>query len=211
MTELDSAIVIVGLPKYGKTTIAKHEVEKHLRAYPTGIALVHDPNAQFDDLCATFESVDAWRAAATKAAAEQQPFPRGAAFTCAASAVAALAIELGKQHNKAKDVRLPIKLVYDETSMMDTSGPTHMDQLDTMILANRRHWGIAPVFNVQRVTALTEAFYSQATDVIIFAQPSQTRTRKLEDYLGLREGTLDPLVGGPKYQHVRFRQGEGLV
>lgn len=209
--QFNHAVVIVGLPRHGKTSIARDEVAAHLKNYPTGRALVHDPQRQFRDLCATFEDVAHWRRELQAAIAAKKPFPHGASLGGDASAVRDAAIELGKLHNNADNIRVPIMLVYDESSLMDTSGPTHIDKGDTALLSNRAHWGIAPIYNVQRPTALSEAFYTMATDVYIFAQPSERRTRVLEEYLGLPDDALRELVQAPQFRYRHYRMGEGLI
>jgi hypothetical protein len=208
VTEIDQATIIVGLPKHGKTTIARRVALEHLTKYPTGRVLAHDLHQQFvPDLAAAYETIEQWRAAQMDAT---KPAPRGASFQCSSAEVARLAVELGKRHNKAKDVKLPIALIFDEASLMDTSGPTFMDRLDFQLFANRRHWGLAPVFNVQRQSSLMSAFYEQATDVYIFSQTDEN-ARELERKLSLPKGALAPTVNAPKYRHLHWRQGEGIV
>jgi len=212
MNELDQAVLLCGLPKHGKTTEARRLAKAHLERYPTGYVLVHDRHAQFSpDITRAFKDTAEWRAELAAAAAEKKPFPRGASFRCSATEISKLAIELGEKHNNAKHVRVPMMVIYDESSLMDSSGPTHMDALDVDLFSNRRHYGIAPVYNVQRPGALMEAFFTQSTEVYIFSQPSEKWTHTLEERLGLRGGELDFLVGGPKFRYVLWRQGEGLV
>jgi hypothetical protein len=210
--EFNHAVVIVGLPRHGKTSIARDEVSAHLSTYPHGRALVHDPQRQFRDLCATFDDVAHWRRELQAAIAAKQPFPHGASIGGEGKAVRDAAVELGKLHNTADNVRVPIMLVYDESSLMGTgSGPTWMDGGDTALLSNRAHWGIATIYNVQRPTALPESFYTMATRVVIFSQPSERRTRVLEEYLGLADGALLELVGAPPYKHLVWESGKGIV
>lgn len=211
MSDFNHAVVIVGLPGHGKTTIARGEVHHHLSTFPTGIALVHDPNRQFRDLCAVYDDVTAYRAAAAAAVAAKKPFPRGASIGGNAVDVTRLAVELGRAHNTAGNVKVPILDVKDESSLVTSSGSTFMGELDTQLLSNRRHWGIAPIYNVQKPTALTEGFYTMATRVVIFAQPSERRTRVLEEYLGLPDGALAELVGAPPFRYVEWQSGKGLV
>lgn len=204
--------IIIGPPQHGKSTVVRGIVMEHLRAHPNGIALVHDKNRQFRKICARYETIAEYRAASAKAVAEKSTtFPHGASFGCSSTEVAQLAYDIGREHNDMDNVRVPIVLANDETSLMETSGPTHIAKIDLEINANRAHLGICPIYNVQRPTALTEAFYSMATDVIIFSQPSPRRTATLEELLGLRDGTLDEIVGWPKYKHKHWKQGEGLV
>lgn len=205
------AAVIVGPPQAGKTTAVRKIVREHLEKWPTGIALVHDPNRQFLDLCAPYDDVKAWRKAIAAAGAAGKSVPPGASIGGVASDITAAAIAMGREHNTAANIRVPILLAFDESSLMDTSGPTHLGDQDTQLLSNRRHWGIGPVYNVQRVTSLTEGFYTMATDVYVFTQPSATRTAKLEEYLGLAPGSLDELVGAPRYKYKQWTADRGLL
>ena len=211
MSDYNFSAIVVGPPQAGKTTIVRSIVMEHLTTHGTGLALVHDPNRQFRDVCATYDTVDEWRKAITEAGAAQKPFPRGASIGGSTSALTQAAIELGKARNRAGAVRVPILLAYDESSLMDSSGPTHLAGLDTQLLSNRRHWGIGTVYNVQRVTALTEGFYSMATDVYVLTQPSETRTQKIEEYIGLPAGSLRSLVGAPRYRYAHWTAEKGLV
>lgn len=212
MIEVDAATVLCGLPKHGKTTRARELGLDFLQRLPSGRLFVHDKHEQFSpDICALYQNPDEWRAKAAAAAAEGKPFPRGASFwRCKASDVTRLVVELGEKHNRAKNVRVPMMLVYDESSLMDTSGPTHMDALDIELFSNRRHYGVHPVYNVQRPGALVESFFTQSTEVGIFSQPSEDWIKTLETRLGLK-GRLGALLGGPKFKYARWRQGEGLV
>jgi hypothetical protein len=209
-TKFDFAAVIIGPPRHGKTTVARELVKQHLAQYPTGYAVVHDPHRDFRDLCATYDDADAWYRALA-AAPSDKPFPRGASVGGSADRMRELAVSIGRARNHADNVRVPILIVYDESSLMGTSGATHISQGDVELLSNRAHWGIGAVYNVQRPTALTEAFYSMATDVYVFALPSSRRTQVLEEYLGLPEHALDDLVGAQKYKFRHWRSGEGLV
>lgn len=211
MGDYNFSAVVIGPPQYGKTTIVKGLVEQHLRAHPTGLALVHDPNRQFRDLCATYDDSAAWLAALTRAADEGKPFPRGASIGGKASALRDAVVAIGKRRNSAGNVRLPMLLAYDESSLMGSSGSSYISEDDNALLSNRRHWGIGTVYNVQRPTALTEAFYSLATDVFILAQPSERRTSIVEEYLGLRPGSLRSLVGGGPFRFAHWKSGKGLV
>lgn len=210
MNDFNYSAIVVGPPQAGKTTIVRSIVNEHLKAHPTGYALVHDPNRQFRDICATYDDVAQWRKA-LDANGPEKPFPRGASLGGSATSLTEAAIEIGRARNTAGNVRVPILVAYDESSLMESSGPTHLATLDTQLLSNRRHWGIGTVYNVQRATALTEGFYSMATDVYILTQPSETRTAKLEEYLGLAPGSLRELVGAPRYKFKHWTAERGLV
>lgn len=211
MSDYNFAAVIVGPPQSGKTTIVRKLVLDHLAAHPDNLALVHDPNRQFRDLCAVYETAKDWRAAISKAGVGVASFPHGASVGGSASELTAAAIEIGRAHNRAGAIRVPILLAYDESSLMGSSGPTHLGDQDTQLLSNRRHWGIGPVYNVQRVTALTEGFYTMATDVYVLTQPSESRTEKIEEYIGLPKGALRELVGAPRYKYKHWTAEKGLV
>jgi hypothetical protein len=202
--ELDQCIITIGPPKCGKTTIQRELVKAHLVKYADGIALVHDVNHQFRDLCRMYATVPQWRAAREKAALAKQPFPRGAAFTDfgEASAVAALAMELGSTHNSATDVQLPIYLGYDESAMMEDSGSTFIGSLDLQVAVMRRHRGIAPAYNTQRQSALMQAFFDAATDVYVFRQSSDDAIRAIEKKLGQNKGSLQQLASFDNFRYV---------
>ena len=206
MTEIDQATIVVGLPKHGKTTIARSVALAHLQTYPTGKVFAHDKHEQLaPDITTVYATIDEWRAANRAPTA-----PRGASFRCSSVEVAKLAVELGERHNRVKDVKIPIALIFDEASLMETSGPTFMDKLDFQIFANRRHWGLAPLFNVQRQSSLMAAFYEQATDVYVFAQ-TEENARELEKKLSLPRGALGSTINAPKFHYLHWRQGEGIV
>lgn len=211
--ELDQAVITIGPPKCGKTTIQRELVKAHLVKYPEGIALVHDVNHQFHDLCRSYGSVQEWRAAREQAASSRQPFARGAAFTgfSEAKSVAALAMELGSRWNSSTSVTVPIFLGYDESAMMEDSGSTYIGQLDLQVAVTRRHRGIAPAYNTQRQAALMQAFFDAATDVFIFRQSSDDSIRAIEKKLGLNKGTLQQLASFGNFRYVHWQAGRGLV
>ncbi len=210
---IDIAYALCGLPKFGKTTVARKLVDDFLKTYPTGRVFVQDVHRNYLDYCTMYETVDAWRAAFAAAEKAKKSIPRGAAFgvDVDASKITELVISLGKHWNRGDVLRVPIMAVYDESSAMDTSGPTHMDKLDTLLFSNRSHWGIVPLYNAQRPGALMEGMWAQCTDVFIFGQPSQKWTRRMEENLGLAEGTLDKLIAAPKHFYLHWRSGEGIV
>ena len=206
--QLNSAVICCGPAEYGKTSIARKGALDHLTTYPTGIVLAHDRHRQLvkSGMTKLYDTVQQWR----DERAKNPTAPRGASFRCAWSEVAKLAIELGEKHNTDDNVKLPIKLIGDETSLMNTSGPTHMDSLDFQIFADRRHWGIAIQLNVQRQSSLMVAFYDQATDVIIFSQGEED-ARDLEKKLSLRKGELAPVVMAPPFHYLHWKRGQGIV
>ena len=209
MTEIDEATIVIGLPKHGKTTIARAELATFLATYPTGLVLAHDLNDQFGDYCRTYETTEQWRKAYRDTHAKREPFPRGAAFTCAASEVGELVLELGRKHNRAKNVRVPMKYLKDEESNSDTSEPTYQGPQDRTIWSNRRHLGVAPFSNAQVATDINDKFYRAATKVYVFNQ-SEESARYLEKKLSLAKGALQAIVNAPKRRYVLWHQGEGL-
>lgn len=212
--ELDQCVITIGPPKCGKTTIQRELVKAHLVKYGEGIALVHDVNHQFGDLCRTYKTVAEWRAAREQAATARQPFARGAAFTefGEANAVASLAMELGTKHNSANNVTMPIYLAYDESATMEGSGSTFIGQLDLQVAVMRRHRGIAPAYNTQRQAALMQAFFDAATDVFVFRQQSDDAIRSIEKKLGATKGSLQQLARFDNFRYVHWQAGgRGLI
>jgi hypothetical protein len=218
--DLNESTIVVGLPEHGKTTIARKEAKEHLLTYPTGLVLAHDPNGDIaPDLLATYDNTEQWRKAFHdwERKGGSEPFPRGASFSsCEASEVGKLAIEIGERHNRAKNVKRPIKYEQDEGASSDTSEPSYQGPQDRTIWTRRRHLGIAPLINVQVPTDLHAKFWRNATKIYIFAQ-AEDASRYVEEKLSLPKGTLDALTyrgvvqGDLKYKHVLWRQGRGLV
>lgn len=204
---------VVGPPEYGKTTIAAMIARRHLETMPTGILFVHDPVAQFAKHgCAYYATVDAWRVAAREASTKKTALPRGASIGGDASEVTALALELGEKMNRADAVRVPILLVYDEASLMDTSGSTYMGKLDNTLIATRRHRGVGLVFNLQDPGQLTSRFFRMGTDYYLLAQTSRAAAQ-LDERLYLEPGTM--LAAGvtrlEMHQYLHVRQRVGVV
>lgn len=214
MTELDQATICVGLPKFGKSTIVRKEALEFLNTYPTGFVFAHDKHRVLaqplaggkPDIARVYETPADWR----KAVAAGQHTRASSFVRCTSEEVARLAIEVGERHNRDIDVKIPIKLIYEERAHMSTSGSTHMSELDFMLFSDRRHLGLAPHINVQRQSSLMAAFYEMATDVFVFAQ-TEKNARALEEKLSLPEGALQPVVNAPKFHYLHWRQGEGIV
>lgn len=206
--------IIVGPPGCGKTTLAATIVRRHL-ATTGGIVFAHDPVFQFSKHgCHSYSDVDAWRRAADDAARKgaAPSFPRGAAIGGEAEAITRLALELGAKVNSADDVRLPILVVYDEGSLLGSSGTTFVGAIDNELLATRRHRGVAPVFNLQQPSQLTERFWTMSTDAYVFRQTSD-RARMLDQLLLLEKGDLGRAGATrlPAHHYIHVRVGEGIV
>jgi len=203
----------IGAPESGKTTVIRRWMHDFLVANPTGIAIVHDTQRQFGDLCASYATPDEYIEAASKAAAQRASIQRSIAITGHESQpVAELALALGKRHNLGKPmVRVPIMLAWDETSVLDATGSTFVGKLDWEIATTRRHLGIRTAHNLQRPGSLPRAMYEIATDVVIFRLTSDDTARDLETKLGLTRMTLQPMIGAPKFRYAHWRSGAGLV
>lgn len=212
-TEVDFAGLIVGPPKSGKTTVMRRWVFEFLKEHPTGIAIVHDTQMQFKDLCESYATADDYRAKARAAAKSNTPLARGIAITTHESqTVLELALGMGEHHNVGRDhKRMPIFLALDETSVLESTGSTYIAKLDWRIATTRRHLGIATAHNLQRSSSLPRGYYEVVTDVIIFRQTSDDGARDLEVKLGLPKMQLQSLVGAPPFRSAHWKQGEGLV
>lgn len=209
--EIDEATIVVGLPKHGKSTVLRKESLEFLQTYPTGLVLAHDVNEELvPDITRAYEDTNQWREAYARAHRDRKPFPGGASFRCSSVEVGALVLELGRKHNRAKDVRVPIKYALDENSLSDTSGPTYQGDQDRVIWTNRRHLGCAPFLNTQVVSDVNIKFWRQATKVVIFSL-GEEQARDLESKLSLPRRRLDELVNAPKFRFLVWRQGEGIV
>ena len=217
-TDIDHLALVIGLPKSGKTTVMRREVHDHLRDYSSGIAIVHDTQMQFRDLCASYETADDYRAAARLARSKGTPLPRGIAITGVDSAqVTELAMELGRAHNLGRDIKpLPIYAAFDETSTMSATQASWVDGRDWTMMVTRRHLCISLGFNLQDVTNLPPKVFAMATDVYIMRIPGPRAARMLEERLGLPPSYLDGLIAPPvgrcpQFVAAHWKQGVGLV
>jgi hypothetical protein len=208
--EFNFCALVVGPPQYGKTTILRELVIEHLRTYPTGLALVHDPNLQLRDVCATYEDAAHWKRAFDEHLRSGKPFPRGASIGGEAEDIRNEAIALGKARNSADNVRIPILLGFDESSLLDSSSSTHIGKDDRRLLCMRRHWGIGPIYNAQTVTGLDTTFFVLSTLVIVLSQASERETEKLEQRIGVLPGATRGLVMAPPFRYIRWERGKGL-
>lgn len=212
-TQIDEATIVVGLPKHGKSTVLLRETKEWLEMYPTGIVLAHDVNEELVQagFSVAYDNIAQWRVAYKAAQAKREPFPRASSFVdCSNEEVGALVIELGKRHNHALDVRVPIKYALDEASESETSEPTYQGKQDRRIWSRRRHLGVAPYLNAQVVSDVNIKFWKAVTKVYIFAQ-STKGARDLEEKLSLPAGALAGLVNAQKYRYLLWLQGEGLI
>lgn len=212
MPEIDQAIITIGPPKCGKTTLVRGACITFLGKHQRGIALVHDVNRQFVDLCAPYETVAQWRAARVAAKLENRAFPRGASITgySEARAIVEAVIELGAMHNTAQRVALPMFVAFDETSMMEDSSSTHIARHDLQMLTTRRHLGVAPAYNLQRGGALMKAFYEASTDVFVFRQSSEESAREIEIKLGVQKGSLRCMLSAENFRYAHWKNPGGL-
>jgi hypothetical protein len=204
---------IVGPPEYGKTSVARDIVRRHLRE-TSGIAFIHDPVAQYrKDGAAYFENAAAWRAAAAAAAKAGKTMPRAASLGGSTADIVALAMSLGRRAgNTQENVRLPILVVLDEGSTSDSSGSTWIGKDDLQALAMRRHLGIGFVFNLQDPMMLTAQFFRLGTDFYLLACTSK-HARTLDDRLYLELGTLERagVCALPMHHYLHVRQRVGVV
>jgi hypothetical protein len=207
--------MVVGPSEYGKTSIARSLVRRHLAETPNGLAFVSDPVGQFGrDGCYWYPSTDAWRARARDALKpDGAPMPRGASFACGTDEIVALAKEVGERvGNTQWDVRQRILVVFDEGSTSESSGATWMGKQDEQSLAMRRHRGNGFVFNIQEPTMLHPRFFLFATDFYIFVQTAR-HAAVLDERLALEKGTMQRagVCTLPPHRYVHARKVVGVV
>ena len=204
--DLNYLALICGPPQHGKTTIAKKIVDEKLRA--GWWVFAHDVAWQYRS-CRHWTTAAAWTKAARAAADAKKPFPRGASFGCGASEMTELAISVGRR-NRAGAVRVPILVVYDESSLLEKSSGSYISPSDNALISTRRHKGIGLVYLLQWPTQLHPAFLALATDVFLFRQSPQ-HLNMLEERLHLQRGDLASLGSAPKFKFAHVQPGVGLV
>lgn len=196
-----------GMPKLAE------EVRGRRAPRAASIVFVHDPVFQFAKHgCAVYKDADEWRRKAAAAAAAKQGMPRGASIGGDAESVTRLALELGERVNRADDVRVKILLAYDEGSLIETSGSTHIGTLDNQLEATRRHRGVGIVRNLQQPTQLMSRFWLMCTDAFILRATSK-QAKQLDDLLLLEPGELTRAGCSrlERYRYIHVRPGEGIV
>lgn len=199
--------IIAGPRGVGKSTQARELVIEALEGKRW--VFCHDPVAQYRGLCATYNTIDAWRTAMAAAAAAESPMPRGAAFAIGdALELVGLVNELGTRWNTAIASRFPMTLVFDESAFLAQG--TWMDKAMNELLALARHRGVQLVFLVQRKTQLSVGFWEMATDAYLFRQPTG-RTEEFEAPLSLPKGALAGLASLERFEFVHVVSGEGPV
>lgn len=209
---LNRVTLLVGGAGFGKSTVVRELALAHLRAHPRALALVHDPHSGMRDFCQTYESAAAVRAAYEASTKPGGPvFHRGSSIRGSSTEVRDLAVEVGARANTMDKVTVPILYGCEETTLMDSSSKTYAERGDLAMLGNRRHLGIHIVMGVQTVEGLTEAWYGQATEVLIFSLVSTAKALELEKRIGLEKGELAPMVRAGKFRYLLWRLGEGLV
>lgn len=210
MNARNYAGIVIAQPEFGKTSI---EIEIGDALLDQGVKLfVHDPNKQFRGRCAEYGSIAAYEGAARAAANDNKPIAAGSSFAgaCKATEVRDFVVKLGQARNDVDRIAVPLGFFVDEGSRMGSSGSTYISDEDQELLANRRHYGIAVLYLIQRSKMLTGAFVDLATDVYIYWQPER-RIAQLEELVNLPAGALAGVATLPKHRYVHVRLGEGIV
>lgn len=204
--DFNFAACIIGPPQFGKTTLARSLMGRHLADFKDGIVIAHDPLQQFG--ARSYKTPADVRAAFIAA----EPMPRLISVTSDAPGCTSLAYEIGERWNTAKRTTRPILLCYDEGSLIGSSGATWMGQADKEALAVRRHRGVGLVYNLQRYNQFTQSFYDSATDLYLFCQ-LPTRLAAIEEALGLHAGTLKAAGADtlPQHHYLHLRHHVGVV
>jgi hypothetical protein len=135
-----------------------------------GWVFFHDPTRSFEEMGAVvFSSWAEYMATAARDVDERGlPKLRVVAFTCPWSEVVAGVKALGRAYNTQHDTRMPMLLIGDEASGIDSSGRTHMSQEDQELWSQRRHFGCGILVNLQRVKNLPTPFWEQVNHIWVF-------------------------------------------
>ncbi len=195
--------LIIGPPRAGKTSLASKLVSSHLAK---GVRVfAHDPNHQYRQ-CVRYDSAAAWRAKAVAAASSSSKLPLGASLGGPAREMTALVLELGRKYNTADRARVPMLAVYDEGSLLGSSGSTWIDSEDQALISTRRHLGVGLLYLVQRPTTLHTSFVELATDVWVFRQPMR-HVRWLAERANVSELRLMASTTLPPFRCLHLQPG----
>lgn len=185
---MNLAMFVAGVSGAGKTTYVNDVARDWLER--GGWVFVHDMTRSF--AVPHFKSWAEYLAAAAANIDEATGFTklRIAGFSCKWSELVAGMKDLARQLNSEKNIRFPMLLICDEAAQIDSSGKTYIGEEDKDLFGLRRHYGIAIVVNMQRVTDLMESFWGRLTDIILFRLGAAVDAQIIERGAEFPKGTL---------------------
>lgn len=199
--------LIFAAPGFGKTSIAIEIADTFLAK---GVKVfAHDPNKMFRGRAAEYASVAEYDARVIAAEKKEERIPACSSFNCPAAEVRDLVVRLGRKHNDMDRVKVPMLMIFDEGSLVD-SGSTYISKEDQALLANRRHLGVGVLFLLQRTAMLTKAFRDFATDLYVMNQPVED-LEPVEKSLRLPAGSLRDIAALSKHRYVHAQIEHGVV
>jgi len=211
--------IVIGAPESGKSTVLRMWAKQFLTNYSTGIAIVHDTQAQFGDLGTSYQSADEYREAMRRAARDRVEVERLAAiWGFDSDPVAQLAYNLCELHNHRRPtVRVPVLLEWDETSVLAKTSASYVARMDKEMITTRRHLGLQLAYNMQNSSGLPSWMFEIVTDVVIFRLSSDSSARDLEEKLAIPKRRLDWLIDSrpervcDPFRYAHWRRGAGFV
>lgn len=199
--------IVVGMPGAGKSTLLRSIARRAILEDGAAV-LAHDRIGDwerewripaFRDEHAVWELLAAGK------------WPRAVSLQMLAADATRIARTLGQRFNTPVKLSVPMFLVYDEGTLVETSGATHQGRDDQELNALRRQWGIGVAYNMQRTATLPDPFWDLTTDVYLATMADERSVRATEVGCGLPRGALSHAMRLPPYHWIHVRRGRGIV
>lgn len=221
----------IGPPGTGKTFFGRTwAVERANRGIWT---FVHDPGREFvRSGFVHYPSPQAWEEAARKATRDRAELRYGASIGgLDAGPLIDMCMALGDKHNRTAfgmggAAPFPMALLINESTLVQGSGRTFISKRESILISQRRHYGIELCFNQQDLAQFPVTIYRGATLVRLFNQcGTEEDLAAFEKKCNLPKGSLVSKVptlflpdreGNPAHRNlpaefIAIRPGWGFV